>query len=206
MYGSHLLMKYSNTQSTVALSSGEAELYDPASGCSEGLGLTAMATDYGEEKPPILHVDASAALGKAQRNGLGRVRRIDTQTLWVQDAVRERQVDLRTVDGSKNPADLMTKAFGKAPMEQLLGVCAWSRLMAGRSRRLCWRTMMVWQLGRVEHVAPKMWTACGTRTAMASARIGPVMVTEVAKECMGWIVPDAQRQRHDRTAMLWLES
>ena len=49
-------------------------------GASEGLGLKAMAKDYGEEKLPILHADASAAIGIAQRKGLGRFRHIDTHT------------------------------------------------------------------------------------------------------------------------------
>ena len=54
--------------------------------------------------------DASAAMGIAQRKGLGRVRHIDTQTLWVQEAVRGKRVGLEKVEGTKNPADLMTKA------------------------------------------------------------------------------------------------
>ena len=39
MRGTHLLKHYSNTQSTVALSSGEAELSGICRGASQGLGL-----------------------------------------------------------------------------------------------------------------------------------------------------------------------
>lgn len=120
LHGQHLLRSYAKTQSCIALSSGEAELYAMTSGCSEGLGLSAMARDYGEEKRPLIHIDASAAIGIAQRKGLGRVRHIDTQTLWVQEAVRSKRVGLEKVEGTQNPADMMTKALGREPLDYLL--------------------------------------------------------------------------------------
>jgi len=39
------------------------------------------------------------------------LRHLDTHTLWVQQAVREKRVDLRKVDGEANPADVLTKHF-----------------------------------------------------------------------------------------------
>ena len=42
LHGRHLLKTYSKTQSTVALSSGEAELYAMTMACFEALGLVAM--------------------------------------------------------------------------------------------------------------------------------------------------------------------
>ena len=77
-HGNHLLKTYSRTQSTIALSSGEAELYAMTMACSEALGLVAVAKDFGEVTRPIVHVDASAAIGIAQRKGIGRVRHLDT--------------------------------------------------------------------------------------------------------------------------------
>jgi hypothetical protein len=40
---------------------------------------------------------------------LGKVRHLDTHTLWIQQAVRSGQIDLRKVDGDVNPADVFTK-------------------------------------------------------------------------------------------------
>ena len=40
---------------------------------------------------------------------MGKLRRIDTHTLWVQQAVRSKNIDLRKVDGAVNPADIFTK-------------------------------------------------------------------------------------------------
>ena len=80
-----------------------------ASAAAEGLGLQAMARDLGVEIKPHLHVDASAAVGIAQRKGLGRARRIDTQALWIQQNVKDKVIELRKVRGEIKPADLFTK-------------------------------------------------------------------------------------------------
>ena len=37
------------------------------------------------------------------------MRHLDTHTLWIQQAVRSRRLELRKVDGERNPADLLTK-------------------------------------------------------------------------------------------------
>ena len=59
MHGKHLLKTYSRTQSTIALSSAEAELYATVQGASEGLGMAAMALDFGKVMVPWMYVDAS---------------------------------------------------------------------------------------------------------------------------------------------------
>ena len=109
LHGAHLLKVYSRTQSTVALSSAEAELYATVTAASEGLRPAAMCEEYGANVTPWIHVDASAAIGIAQTKGLGRLRHLGTQSLWIQDAVREKRVMLEKVNGSQNPADLFTK-------------------------------------------------------------------------------------------------
>ena len=43
------------------------------------------------------------------RQGLGKLRHLDIHTLWIQQAVRTKRVDLRKVLGERNPADLLTK-------------------------------------------------------------------------------------------------
>ena len=79
------------------------------SATSDGLGAKAMGLDSGHALDVGLHVDASAAIGVAQRKGLGRTRHLDTQRLWIQDAVRSQRVSILKVPGSENPADCMTK-------------------------------------------------------------------------------------------------
>ena len=71
--------------------------------------MKTMMLYFGSEMTPYLHVGAFVAIGIAQRKGLGRVRHLDTQALWIQDAVREKRVYLEKVPGAENPSDLMTK-------------------------------------------------------------------------------------------------
>ena len=88
LHGAHIIKHYSCTQSTIALSSAEAELYATVAAPSEALGLAAMCDEYGQKLSP--HLDGSAAIGISQRNGLGNVHRLDTRSSWIPDAARER--------------------------------------------------------------------------------------------------------------------
>ena len=109
MHGSHLVKAYSRTQSNIALSSGEAEFYALDATASEALGIVAMTKDFGDEVEAYMYADASAAIGVAGREGLGRIRHLDTQSLWLQQALRKRRLGLGKVLGTENPSDLMTK-------------------------------------------------------------------------------------------------
>ena len=109
MIGAHCLRTYSSTQSTVSLSSGEAEYYGLVKGAAAGLGHQAIMSDYGVDLPVRLWTDSSAALGISKRSGLGKIRHLATHTLWLQEKVRTKAVEVRKVKGEENPADLFTK-------------------------------------------------------------------------------------------------
>jgi hypothetical protein len=59
--------------------------------------------------PVCVWTDSSAALGIATRSGLGKLRLLETHTLWVQEKVRVGAIAVRKVRGDVNPADLFTK-------------------------------------------------------------------------------------------------
>ena len=86
-HGSHLIKAYSRTQSNIALSSWEDEFYALVSTASEALGIVAMSEDFGDKADAYLYADASAAIGVANREGLGRIRHLVTQSLWLQQAL-----------------------------------------------------------------------------------------------------------------------
>ena len=109
MWGSHALKTYSRQQRTIALSSAEAELYALVAASAEGLGLCAYGRDLGIELKPRVYTDASAALGIAQRRGIGKLRHVQTQSLWVQQAHATKQIAFEKVPGADNPSDMMTK-------------------------------------------------------------------------------------------------
>ena len=109
MFGKHTVKHWSSTQASVTLSSGEAEFHGVVKGAGVGLGFQALLRDFGLDVPVRLWTDSSAAIGICSRQGLGKLRHLDTKTLWIQQAVRTGAIQLRKVPGVANPADLFTK-------------------------------------------------------------------------------------------------
>ena len=109
MVGRHVVKSYSKQQKVIALSSAEAETYGMVSCSAELLGIQACSADLGLTFDASVYADASAALGIVQRRGIGKVRHIRTQSLWLQEAHAQRRLGFEKIDGSRNPSDLMTK-------------------------------------------------------------------------------------------------
>ena len=120
MIGGHTIRHWSRTQSTIALSSGEAELSGIGSGIAEALGFQSLAKDLGWHYRIVVHSDATAAIGIARRRGLGKVRHLDVTDLWVQEKIRSKAVELRKVAGASNPADILTKYVERPTLEAAL--------------------------------------------------------------------------------------
>ena len=99
MLGSHAIKHWPSTQASVALSSGEAEFAGVVRGAGQGLGYKALVQYLGVEARLRVWTDSSAAIGICNRQGLGKLRHLDTHTLWIQQAVRTGRVDLRKVLG-----------------------------------------------------------------------------------------------------------
>ena len=64
-------------------------------------------SDLGLKVPVRVWTDSSAALGIAGRSGLGKLRHLETHALWVQERVRTGAIQVRTVRGDVDPADLI---------------------------------------------------------------------------------------------------
>ena len=100
MLGQHVLKSWSTTQTVVALSSGEAEYYGIAKGTCEGIGIVGLIEDFSGRRMKInLATDSSAAKGIATRKGVGKVKHLETRTLWVQDQIERGRVKVRKVIG-----------------------------------------------------------------------------------------------------------
>ena len=123
MIGQHCIRTWSSTQPSVTLSSGEAEYYGLVKAAGAGLGHQALMKDLGLEIPITVWTDSSAALGIATRSGLGKLRHLETHTLWVQEKVRTGAIAGKKVRGEVNPADLFTKHLAsRENVHQLLGL------------------------------------------------------------------------------------
>jgi len=116
MLGQHCIKGYSTTQATVALSSGEAELYAMTKGASQALGIISLAADFGIVLSGMIHCDAAAALGIVNRQGLGKLRHVNVRYLWLQEKVKDKELEVVKVPGADNPADLFTKHLDAATM------------------------------------------------------------------------------------------
>ena len=103
MLNNHCVLHKSNLQSTISLSSGESEWYGLVKGCAVGFSTQAMLADWGLRLPVEVMSDSSAARGFSQRQGLGRMRHVQTRYLWVQERVREGHVLIKPIRGKTTP-------------------------------------------------------------------------------------------------------
>ncbi len=118
--GSHCIKSLSTNQTIIPLSSAEAELYAPLKGASQALGLKSMAVDVGGELGCGLWSGAPGAIAISQRSGLGKLRHIQTQYLWLQERVGNKELTLTKVVGTSNPADMLTKNLAIADLSKHL--------------------------------------------------------------------------------------
>ena len=109
MLGNHVIKSWSTAQNVIALSSGEAEYYGMVKGGSVGIGIHSMLQDMGVKRQIRISTDASAAKGIASRKGLGKVRHIEVNQLWLQDKVGKGEISVAKVNGGNNIADALTK-------------------------------------------------------------------------------------------------
>lgn len=134
MMGTHLIKSWSSTQTSVSLSSGESEFYGVVKAAGVGLGYVSLLGDVGIKLPLRVWTDSIATLGICGRQGLGKLRHIDTQCLWIQQRVRDGTFSLYKVRGEDNPADLFTKHLvGSDRIEKLLGLFG-CKYMDGRPK------------------------------------------------------------------------
>ena len=105
---------------------------------------------------PSLRVwtDSSAAIGICGRQGLGKLRHIDTHTLWVQQAIRTKRFALHKVSGEANPGDLFTKHLASRERLAALTKLLECQFTSGRAQ-----------------AAPSMRQADSTKTTMTSGEV-----------------------------------
>ena len=128
MIGSHIVKHWSNTRTTVSLSSGEAESHGICAGVAQGLGLQRVFKDLGFDCKLKVFSDATAAIGIARRRGMGKIRHLDCSDLWVKEKIRNQQVSLHKVLGIENPADAFTKYVNQDILHKTMNTIGMKRL------------------------------------------------------------------------------
>ena len=112
----HASKSWSTTQHCIAMSSGEAELYAFLKVAAQAKCLMSMLMDFGKIASAPVCTDASAAIGMAHRQGLGKTRHLDVQYLWVQAEVAGGRLAVKNIGTTENPADIFTKALSRDVM------------------------------------------------------------------------------------------
>ena len=97
----------------------KAEFCALTKSASRALGAVAMA-DRAKVVKPRVRVDATASKEIASIRGVGLVRHVHTQVLWVQEAVARRELTIVKVPGVENPADMGTKHLPQREMYECL--------------------------------------------------------------------------------------
>mgnify|MGYP005713022275 CR=1 FL=1 len=98
LWGGDAIKSWASTQQTIALSSGEAELYALTKANSQSMGILQMLRDFGIEGDAQVYSDSTAAIGIVSRHGLGRTRHIKVQYLWIQEKILNGEVDVKKVE------------------------------------------------------------------------------------------------------------
>ena len=114
LYGNHAVKHWSKTQTTVCLSSGEAELRGIGDGLAQALGLQSIERDLGMTWRIDMYTDATAAIGKVQGpRGGAKMKHIDLRADWINELRDLSICVLEKVPGEENLADGFTKLLGR---------------------------------------------------------------------------------------------
>jgi hypothetical protein len=123
MAGNSILTTFSRTQSTIALSSCEAELGALVSGTNEILFFARLAKDVLGESVDVrltLYSDSKAALDNLVKQGVGRMKHISIRALYLQEITRRKIINIAKVPGVDNVSDLLTKSVTHAVHAKLM--------------------------------------------------------------------------------------
>ena len=106
--GTHPIKSFSRQQKTIALSSAEAELHAMVATSAEVMGVLGLCKDVGMNMQGEILADSSAALGISSRTGMGKVRHLRIQALWVQEVRSTGRLSYKKVLGKLKPSDILT--------------------------------------------------------------------------------------------------
>ena len=159
----------------------------------EGLGIVGLADDFGIGLRVRLHIDATAALGILQRQGVGRVRHLDVGVLWLEEQQLRRLVDLTKVSGTQNPADLMTKNLAKEHIDQYSEMLGF-HFESGRSDATAKLHALAWSSTTLSAFA-----GCARWEAETLGRLPTIEVDDTIEDYDAQVALDEPDRRHAET-------
>jgi hypothetical protein len=124
-----LIHSHSRSQTSISLSSMEAEILSATSLLTEGIYvkqvLQFLVNDNGglgnqSRVAMQLRLDSTSAQAFFTRLGPGKAKHLSTRLLWTQQAMRRQWFEVLRVSTRENPADLNTKALARERREFLM--------------------------------------------------------------------------------------
>ena len=115
-----LITSQSRTQATVALSSGEAELYAIGLGMSESLFIRSLLLESQLSKNVNIRIHTDSTAGKSMATRFGTSKKTKHVQLRFQELVASGVVSIKKVSGTSNPSDVMTKYITKEVLHRHL--------------------------------------------------------------------------------------
>ena len=99
---------------------------------SVSIGVKTIMKDMGVElsEPIVIKSDASAAIGIANRIGIGKVRHIEVNQLWLQEKVGKKEIRIVKVGTEENLADALTKAVDAKIIEKHIAMPSLENILA----------------------------------------------------------------------------
>ena len=130
----HVLSEWSNTHSTIALSTGESEFVAIVKGVVMGRFTKNLLNELGWCITLVVcRSDSSARLGMASRLGVGRrSKHLETKSLFAQHLVKDGSMVLKLVHTKVSTADIGTKYLDAHTMRKLIGLLGRQIADAGR--------------------------------------------------------------------------
>ena len=201
---------FARRQGVQSTSSGEAEFYGATSVVMDGRIVKHFLEWLGYEVHYVLCLDSSAAKAMVQRDGVGKVKHLDTRALWIQAERRDHGLTTRKVPGEKNLADLGTKAHPAKrflELRDMMGIIDCARMDRVAIIEAC----SVEAGGEVDHHLSRGWTmklsrpaaklerqlllallAAGSQTAESAAaadmtNYGKAILVTTDEESYGWL-------------------
>ena len=84
------------------------------------MGLQSLLADLGIDLTIRLHTDATTGRAIATRRGLGKVRHIAVNELWIQEKVQQSALSIHKIKNKFNLADLLTKYLNLEEISQIV--------------------------------------------------------------------------------------
>ena len=120
IFGRAAIKVITKQQQILAKSSAEAELYAVNTMAGEALSMRSILKDMNINVGIVLHVDAKATIGILHRHGLGKMKHLQVQHLWLQEGIRNGNFKILKIPTKDNLADIGTKPLAGERIQYLV--------------------------------------------------------------------------------------